>query len=71
MKGVVSIFIVNNPRLEANITHPIQGLMYGLCTFSLDITDGIIAPEPALQAAASAALWCWWLGHLNRKGLDP
>ena len=56
--GVVSIFDMNNPRLEANIlTFPLQAVGHDLYYFSLDLTRGGNGPELAMQAAANANLW--------------
>ena len=55
--GVVSIFDMNNPRLEAKkLTFLLQALGRNL-SFSLDLTHAGNGPEPAMQAAANANLW--------------
>ena len=55
--GVVSIFDMNNPRLEAKkLTFLLQALGRDL-SFSLDLTHAGNGPEPAMQAAANANLW--------------
>ena len=56
--GVVSIFDMNNPILEANkLTFPLQAVGRDLYYFSLDLTRGGNGPELAMQAAANANLW--------------
>ena len=68
---VVSIFDMNNRRLEANkLTFPLQALGHDLYCFSLDLTHGGNGPELTMQAAANDSLWHRRLGHLNRKSLD-
>ena len=55
--GVVSIFDVTNPRLEAhNHTFPLQELGHDIYYFSLDLAGGGNGPELAMQAAANANL---------------
>ena len=58
--GVMSIFDMDNPRLEANKPmFPLQALGHDLYSFSLDITHGGNGPELAMQAAVNAELWHW------------
>ena len=68
--GIISIFDMDNPRLEANnFTLPLQELGCDLYSFSLDLTNASGA-ELAMQTTADATLWHRRLGHLNRKSLD-
>ncbi|CAM9166972.1 unnamed protein product, partial [Sphacelaria rigidula] len=69
-KGVVSIFEINNPRLETNnFTVPLQELESGLNFFSLGVISGNDAPGLAMQAADAAMLWHRRMGHLNSNSL--
>ena len=69
--GAVSIFDKHNLRLEANnFTLPPQEFENDLYLFSLNLVSGTSAPELATQAAATATLWHWRMGHPNRKNLD-
>ena len=68
--GIVSIFDMDSPRLEANnFTLPLQELGSDLYSFSLDFTNATGA-ELAMQTTADATLWHRRLGHLNRKSLN-
>ena len=56
--GVVSIFDVNNPRLEANtLTFRHQELGHDLYYLSLIFTDGSNGLEVAMQVAVDTNLW--------------
>ncbi|CAM9790762.1 unnamed protein product, partial [Sphacelaria rigidula] len=63
--GVVSIFDINNPRLETNnFTVPLQELESDLYFFSLELSSRNNASGLALQAADAATLWHRRMGHL-------
>ena len=64
--GIVSIFDINNLRLEAR-TLPLQALGNDFYSFSLALSQGSNGPGLARLAAASTNLWHRRLGHLNRK----
>ena len=69
--GVLSIFDMNNARLEENkLTFPLQAVENDLYSSSLDLTRGGNGSELAMQAAANANLWHRRLEHLNRMSLD-
>ena len=57
---IVSIFDMDDPRLEANnFNPPLQELGYDLYSFSLDLSNKICAAELAMQATAKATLSHW------------
>ena len=67
----MSIFDMDNPRLEANKPmFPLQALGHDLYSFSVSVTHGGNGQELVMQAATNANLWHRRLGHLNRKSLD-
>ncbi|CAM9927547.1 unnamed protein product, partial [Sphacelaria rigidula] len=69
--GVVSIFDMNNPRLETNnLTVPLQELESDLYFFSLELSNGNDASGLALQAVDAAMLWHRRMGHLNSNSLN-
>ncbi|CAM9267084.1 unnamed protein product [Sphacelaria rigidula] len=69
--GVVSIFEMNNPRLETNnFTVPLQELESDLYFFSLEPSSGNDASGLAMQAADAATLWHRRMPHLNRNSLN-
>lgn len=70
--GLVSIFDMDNPKLESsNFTPSVsRAFMRPPYSFSLDLTDGSSMPGLAMQVAADATMWYWWLEHFNRKSVD-
>ncbi|CAM9564750.1 unnamed protein product, partial [Sphacelaria rigidula] len=69
--GVVSVFDMNNARLETNnFTVPLQELESDLHFFSLELSSGNDASRLALQAADAATLWHRKMGHLNSNGVN-
>ncbi|CAM9982684.1 unnamed protein product [Sphacelaria rigidula] len=69
--GVVSIFEMNNPRLETNkFTVPLQELESDLYFFSLELSSGNDASRLAVQAADAVTLWHRRMGHLNSNSLN-
>ena len=72
-KGIVSIFDVNKPRLEAgDITVPLRGENDELDSFKLDLSaDGYAGKELAMNVMTNAQGWHRRLGHLNKRSLEP
>ncbi|CAM9813692.1 unnamed protein product, partial [Sphacelaria rigidula] len=69
--GVVSIFKINNLRLDTNdFTVPLQELESDLYFFSLELSSGNDASGLALQAADAATLWLRRMGHPNSNSLN-
>ena len=71
-KGIVSIFDVNKPRLEAgDITVPLRGEDDDIYSFKLDLSaDGYAGKELAMNAVANVQVWHWRLGHLNNRSFE-
>ena len=71
-KGIVSIFDVNKPRLEAwDITVPFRGENDDLYSFKLHLSaDGYAGKELAINAVTNAQVWHRRLGHLNTRSLE-
>ena len=59
-KGIVSIFDVNNPRLEASDTVPFHGEDDGLYSFKLDLSaDGYVGKKLAINAVTKCGIGGW------------
>ena len=71
-KGIVLIFDVIKPRLEAGgITVSLRGENDDLYSFKLDLSaDGYAGKELAMNAVTTAQVWHRRLGHLNKRNLE-
>ena len=72
-KGVVSIFDLDNPRLElSGITVPLRAEDDDLYSLVFDLSaDSHGGKELAMTAMTNVQLWHRRLGHLNKRSLEP
>ena len=70
-KGIVSIFDYESPRLEFNVTVPLQSESGNLYSFVLDLSaDRYGAKQLATNEVAKAQVCHRWLGHVYVQSLD-
>ena len=71
-KGILAIFVYQNPRLEGfSNTVPLRSESGDLYLYMLYLSaDGCGAKELAMNTVVNAQLWHRWLGHLHAQPLQ-